>query len=1105
MRTDLSQAFINAKNSESSEPRTLVVFKFPVAGNVYVSDSQISLGGVTYQALVSDWGTLEDAADPEEENAEIRQQTITLINSGTNPFTDYFLQDFPENVEVDIYQWFVGLEDIDKVLIDRLVVQDPIEFDENSQTVSLDLVSLSLRYDGFVGPALSAGDFDNPKQDDIGKPIPYIVGSPGEVTTLAGNVALETNINGPIVPRTTVINVRDNISSWPSAGNIQIDEEEILYGSRSASSFNVTLRGANGTTAADHTDNSRVIQKTPHKYVVSQGPISQINNVKVAGASPPVGTYTVEPGNNPATVTFNGKPYSIQYSETTDNEEVLFDSTASDNTAIQPFLSYDDKPNTAATINKTYPNLGILQVDQQPDIGQISKVFLTVKHWASKLYVNDRAAVFIGADLLGYLDRPNKNDDITIEAEVDIDHGHDHDTGDFHTHTHDDGSYSAAVSTHEHALVGAGTEVVVPTSTTLPFQVSSPGEDRFADRYLLFSWSDPGGSITSAYLEFIAFQIGTEIEIFEGGQPVAYWNSTFNSINQQVVIPKPIGSIFVRIHGTEVQGPGTYARISKATLHINYATDMEPSRSAVSPYLSRQGFNKNAYNTNKQDDVNDFAGDNRLVAITKESPTKVLETKFDILELLPDPTIVDWAWFKNKKLQISYLGNADDVNLFIADAKFDVAVKKRRRVYSDDVTCEPVAQTINRPNQIIYDMLVNKAGLPAGYIDGDSFNEVNQKYIDNGYFLNGVIQGDQTARDAIKNILRQSRSRLIWNAGKAKLKFREFFVDWEIDKSLTTSDLQLKSISASRQKLGDIENKITLFYNKQWAKDYYRAAELKFDQSSISRNGIREKRDNWNFDLITDQPTAEDLAEFYLSLYSSPSTFYSINTYLSQFEVEKEDKLQVTSSGFNQMVKLPAVVRAVNRIYGSSEASQINIINFIIESLRFLKRSISLQDSVTASDDITVTIGLLLDFAESISAGDEIKFNVESSIEELVSVDESISFVIDFVETFSESISASDSLSFNINLLLQDTVFASESINFTRLLGYGSGGYGIESGYGGVIDLGQRNAEEVGLSEDISIDISSLLSDTVSVADQIYFSDGYGSPKFGGYGTSYGK
>jgi hypothetical protein len=104
-----------------------------------------------------------------------------------------------------------------------------------------------------------------------------------------------------------------------------------------------------------------------------------------------------------------------------------------------------------------------------------------INHWASSFYLNDRADVYLAGVKLGFLDRPSSSDNLLLEAKVELDHEHDHRTGDNHTHTHDDGNYSASVGLHEHPLDGAGTEIVVPTSTTVPFQISNPGVDRFTN------------------------------------------------------------------------------------------------------------------------------------------------------------------------------------------------------------------------------------------------------------------------------------------------------------------------------------------------------------------------------------------------------------------------------------------------------------------------------------------------------------------------------------------------------------------------------------------------------------------------------------------------
>ena len=153
MRTDLTANLITAKNAASRSPRQLAVFHFTEAGDVYISDQALGAAdGLSneYAALVEDWGGLADMAggDPADKFAsEIRQLTMTIWNGGTAPFSDYFLKEDPENVLVDVYQWFAGLSESDKALIDTFVIQDPIEYGTRTRHIDMDVYEVVLEDD----------------------------------------------------------------------------------------------------------------------------------------------------------------------------------------------------------------------------------------------------------------------------------------------------------------------------------------------------------------------------------------------------------------------------------------------------------------------------------------------------------------------------------------------------------------------------------------------------------------------------------------------------------------------------------------------------------------------------------------------------------------------------------------------------------------------------------------------------------------------------------------------------------------------------------------------------------------------------------------------
>ena len=105
MRFDLSPAFIAAKDASFRRPRQLMIFNFPDAGPVYLSDQPLGVAdGLSheYLPLVEGWGELQDTVGDVQavDSGEIRQMSITLWNGGKPPFSDYFLAEYPENARI---------------------------------------------------------------------------------------------------------------------------------------------------------------------------------------------------------------------------------------------------------------------------------------------------------------------------------------------------------------------------------------------------------------------------------------------------------------------------------------------------------------------------------------------------------------------------------------------------------------------------------------------------------------------------------------------------------------------------------------------------------------------------------------------------------------------------------------------------------------------------------------------------------------------------------------------------------------------------------------------------------------------------------------------
>lgn len=1124
MRTDLSAAFIAAKNSDSSSPRQLARFYFESAGNVYLSDQDITVNGIFYSGLIADWGSIEDAADSEDNNnSEILQQTITINNNGSIPFSNYFLTEDPENVIVEIYQWFTTIPEADQVLIDRFAIQDPIEFDEASSLLKLDLVSLSARYNSLVGGVLTKDAYPQANENDVGKGIDYIVGSPGQIKTLNSKTTSETTLDGPIIASSTTINVFDDVSSWTQPGHVQIDEEFIAFSTASGNTITVTGRGAKGSAPAEHMDNAKVIlYLDDHSYILGRGPLSLIRNVKVDGVLAPTSIYTTYPSSNPARISFNQKPYSYQFSASSDLEKVNLDDIATGNTAFQAHYAYDDARGTSALISELYPSLRIKQTDINKDIGQITRAILTVEHWSTALYANDRASVWVeGIGTVGYLSRPNSSDNIYLEGDVDIDHPHDHNVGGRHDHPYVDPGIGTQNPLHNHGL--AATEGRVGNSedgTYAPPGIS--GGPAGVTREFTIWFNNLASESTSSVITLPVFSVYSgyaELQFIElipewgdtvvfntlqpdfngtltingGNWPAQYSNQNYrldvrialyvNSGSIAVSIQNPLINYNAKVNNTYFKSPGVSSYVS------------------ASGAVNNQQVDTTGLLIKDSNDVKELLTDNRqLDFYTTELPTRTIIDRFDISDYIT-PT---WSWFNDREIRITYEGTVDNVNVLITDVKFDVYTRKRIKVYSDNVTAEIVPIEDNKPSSVIKNLLINVAKLPLSYIDTNSFSSAATFYLNNGYALHGVISADSTVREAIKNILLQSRSRLIWGAGKCKLVVKEDIGDWTIDKDILAENIQLKSISARRQKISDIFNVINAPYKKDWTMDGIESyTEVAHGESleSIEKNGEIEGRDKWLFDLVRSDAMAQDLVDYYIGYHSRASTFYNFNCYLEQFELEKEDKIRLTSSGFNSLIKVPLVIRSANRIFGSSETGQINLINLIAESFRYLIINIPISESLIIFENISVEKGFTADLAEILQLADNQAFEIERKESITINIIESFAILAEYATSFGETITISYDIVFDIEMDIIDTAILLENVAIDRDFGFGSGGFGTEVRFGGLKAWGETNPDEILVVENLGFDIDQAVTDTQLLTENMAMSDGFGSPSIGdGFG-----
>ena len=300
MRTDIPQAYLDAIADPSRWRLQYMVLHWP-DGDQYIAGSRYQYAANKYcDALVTDWGGLADAVSVEAAisgtGSQTRQATVTLANtSGTGWWCSRFSTP-PENLSVDLYQAVEGVAA--PLLIGRLIVQSPIDYDEESGTVTLTLLSLNQRLDPYVGTL-------DPVTNEF---YPVIIGAlAGVPGSLYGTHPLAKLDGAVAVGATSIKTDRDLAAAgWPASGQIMLDFEAVFYTGRSG----VYFTGVSGVAKA-HDSGQWVFQKE-HEYLFAfgAGPVDQAGPVYVNNEVYS-GQHTIYKERNPVQVGFlDGFPFA---------------------------------------------------------------------------------------------------------------------------------------------------------------------------------------------------------------------------------------------------------------------------------------------------------------------------------------------------------------------------------------------------------------------------------------------------------------------------------------------------------------------------------------------------------------------------------------------------------------------------------------------------------------------------------------------------------------------------------------------------------------------------------------------------------------------------
>ncbi len=296
----------------------LTLFEGGSPGQIFVSDGPWNTGAQAYEPLVLAWQPIYKQVNPDPLQFDTADWKLTLANTGT-PFSSYFAGIDPLTVQVDVYHWFAGTTDSDKLYYDSFVVSDIASYDE--EKIELDLVSLIEKYDANsdgVCNKISPTNwpYADPEAYNRGENIIYgnVKNVPCPAVVAGALSTLVAAVDAKQLYAWILTCAPNEIPFLPS-GTLQVGDEQITYTSISASGvLSGVMRAQNGTQALSHQMGDVVFQVIPsYEYLVAGHPVKSIGNVYVDGVrvvNGQNGAVTINTNNNgKATLAFSSKFY----------------------------------------------------------------------------------------------------------------------------------------------------------------------------------------------------------------------------------------------------------------------------------------------------------------------------------------------------------------------------------------------------------------------------------------------------------------------------------------------------------------------------------------------------------------------------------------------------------------------------------------------------------------------------------------------------------------------------------------------------------------------------------------------------------------------------
>ena len=173
MKTWTAPFTTKVEKLQGEQPCKLVHINYGTSSHLYLTDADqtIVLGGNTYYPYILSMGSLSFEMPEEDVIGTVANLDIQIMRNAT---TDVLLNNLTKNRNVEIWQYFIGLADADKLALASLIIENIVDVNQSQFTLKLKQNELKLKE--IPDKEFNKTDYPFVLEENIGIGVPIVLG-----------------------------------------------------------------------------------------------------------------------------------------------------------------------------------------------------------------------------------------------------------------------------------------------------------------------------------------------------------------------------------------------------------------------------------------------------------------------------------------------------------------------------------------------------------------------------------------------------------------------------------------------------------------------------------------------------------------------------------------------------------------------------------------------------------------------------------------------------------------------------------------------------------------------------------------------------------------